>query len=347
MRRIITIIISVILLNVQLLAFQTKIIYQKGQKIKIVSGEIVAIIDTTYSAGEVRAIFSKSGFSIVDSIPQLKAYLLKIPPEKDEKQCVEDLSWLPFVKKAEYNFVSKSLFVPNDPMYGSQWGLHKIGAQLAWNISRGSENIKLGIMDSGLPMSDGYSVDHPDMNNGLLPDKLLRGRYIPGIDFTDEGDNTIQDLGGHGTHVAGIAGALSNNYEGVTGIDHNCKVYMDQVFIPVDIGIAIGSDFWSTKAMIDIVNQGGKVINYSGGGSSYSYLEELGVKYLKDNGVLFCVGAGNSGYGGLLWPAKFASLYQNVISVGATDSTDHWAEWPEVNKASSVGARAMCFSTWR
>ena len=202
------ILMAMVLMYANLFAFQTKTIQYKGKKLKIVSGEIVVVIDTSlYTFQELRNTFHSMGYWVIDSVPQLKAYLLRIPSTKDESTSIGEISWFPFIKRAEFNYVTHTLFVPDDPMYGSQWGLHKIHAEDAWNISKGSSTIKMGIMDSGLPMSDGHIVDHPDIHNRDIAGKVWLNRYIPGKDFTDEGDNTIQDIGGHGTHVTGIATA--------------------------------------------------------------------------------------------------------------------------------------------
>lgn len=91
--------------------------------------------------------------------------------------------------------------IPDDSDYEDQWGLSAISASNAWDISTGSTTIRVGVMDTGI-------ADHPD----------LRENVIEGWDFYNENAVTDDDTNGHGTHVAGIIGAVSNNDLGVTGV---------------------------------------------------------------------------------------------------------------------------------
>jgi subtilisin family serine protease len=92
-------------------------------------------------------------------------------------------------------------FVPNDSLYLSQWHLPKISAPLAWNLSQGAPGITIAILDSGV------DATHPD----------LAAKLVPGYNFYDNNTNTA-DVYGHGTMVAGVAAALSNNGIGVASV---------------------------------------------------------------------------------------------------------------------------------
>src|SRR5437016_3176946 len=89
---------------------------------------------------------------------------------------------------------------PNDPYYDLQWGLARVKATTAWQVTQGAGAV-VGIIDTGVDLS------HPD----------LRGRLLPGHDFVD-GDNVPQDQNGHGTLVAGIVAADSKNGLGVASV---------------------------------------------------------------------------------------------------------------------------------
>ena len=82
-----------VLMYANLFAFQTKTIQYKGKKLKIVSGEIVVVIDTSlYTFQELRNTFHSMGYWVIDSVPQLKAYLLRIPSTKDESTSIGEIS---------------------------------------------------------------------------------------------------------------------------------------------------------------------------------------------------------------------------------------------------------------
>jgi thermitase len=104
---------------------------------------------------------------------------------------------------------------PNDNHYGSQWALPKISAPPAWDITTGNNDIVIAIIDEGVDLS------HEDLNNKL----------VPGIDVTDQGDNSPQPYSwdGHGTACAGIAAAETNNNQGIAGVDWSCKIMPVQI----------------------------------------------------------------------------------------------------------------------
>jgi subtilisin family serine protease len=112
------------------------------------------------------------------------------------------------------------LLVPNDSRYAQQWALPKISAENAWDIEEGNGNVLIGIIDTGISMQ-GSMLTHPDLDNAT--------RYILGTDFVNDDAIPLDDLG-HGTHVAGTAGAETNNAGGVAGVNWNSRVYVCKVF---------------------------------------------------------------------------------------------------------------------
>ncbi|MEX2587549.1 MAG: S8 family serine peptidase [Actinomycetota bacterium] len=99
----------------------------------------------------------------------------------------------------------------DDPLYPQQWGLHVIGAERAWEISRG-EGVIIAIIDTGV------DLDHPDLEN-----KLIQG-------FSLVDDAGPQDRHGHGTLIAGIAGAATGNGEGIASVAPDAKILPARVF---------------------------------------------------------------------------------------------------------------------
>jgi thermitase len=126
------------------------------------------------------------------------------------KEC-ERLEKNPEVEYAEPNMIDRiATTIPNDTGYPNQWALPMIDAPNAWDIETGNSNVLIAVLDTGIPM-DGTppSLCHPDLND---PTRIILGHDYINNDAYPRDDN------GHGTHVAGIASAQTNNATGVAGL---------------------------------------------------------------------------------------------------------------------------------
>ena len=133
------------------------------------------------------------------------------------KRAIKKLKKLSSVEYVEPDVVDQAAVVPSDARFSEQWALAKVNAISAWDLEQGSpNNVLIGVIDSGLSLSALGNLDHPDLNSAT--------RYILGTDFVDGG--TPRDLNAHGTHVAGIAAAQSNNSTGVAGMNWASPVYV-------------------------------------------------------------------------------------------------------------------------
>jgi subtilisin family serine protease len=218
----------------------------------------------------------------------------------------------------EPDFIIKASVTPNDTYYSNQYALPKINAPGAWDITTGDEGIIIGILDSGIPILSG-NLSHPDLQN--------TSRIIEGEDYTGDG-NGVKDENGHGTHVAGIAGAETNNSTGVAGINWNSKLRINQVFD----ASGNGTHSWFRNALINAVNNGCKIINFSGGSVAGSSIMENAVQYAQNNNVLLVAAAGNYDEQNnpnkvVEHPAAYSDDYDNVIAVSATNSSDVLADF--------------------
>ena len=189
--------------------------------------------------------------------------------------------------------------IPNDPDWSLQYGLVNIRAPQGWDLSTGSAAMIIGIVDTGVDYS------HPD----------LAGKLLSGYDFVNNDDNP-QDDNGHGTHVAGIAAASSNNSLGVAGVSWGARI------LPVKVLNATGSGTYANTAagVIWAVDHGAQVINLSLGGTGPSSILEDAVDYAHSHGAILVAAAGNAGTNFVLYPAR----YPNVVAVARTDSANHW-----------------------
>ena len=164
------------------------------------------------------------------------------------------------------------------------------------------------------------ALSHPDLDD---PNKIILGPdYIDGPD-TEEYTEGVRDRNGHGTHVAGIAAAETNNGIGVAGVAWNCKLMIIQVFNASGDGYS-QSFYNGVKYAVDYYRNNPSirvVINFSGGGSSASQVMLDAVIYAYNYGVTIVASSGNNN-GPINYPAAYSSIYDNVIAVGATQYND-------------------------
>ena len=202
------------------------------------------------------------------------------------------------VEYAEPDYLHHVLTVPNDEFYTDQeWWLTTEQAQAAWDISTGDPNLIIAIMDTGV------ATDHPE----------FAGRLLPGHNFVADNEDPYDD-NGHGTHVAGIAGATGNNGIGIAGISWQTKL------LPVKVmnekGSGSTTDF--ARGIRYAVDSGARVINISAGSDFSTETEHDAIKYARDRGVVVVAAAGNTPDGKPEYPAG----YDEVIAVSASSRRD-------------------------
>jgi subtilisin family serine protease len=234
-----------------------------------------------------------------DTIPELRAAVLTVPAGQEDAQ-ITALQADPRVKFAERNGLLNEMMVPNDPIYKEfQWGLRKIGMEPVWDVTTGSPDIIVAVLDTGVDEA------HPD----------LEPNVIEGYDFVND-DPDAWDDSSHGTHVAGVIAALGNNEEGTAGIAWRSKI------MPVKVldGKGLGPDAAVSKGIIYAVENKARIINLSSGTPYQSRLLDEAVRYADRRNVLVVAAAGNSGDKGneVIYPAA----YPTVMAVAATDEKD-------------------------
>jgi subtilisin family serine protease len=252
--------------------------------------------------------------------------LLQVAPGGVER-ALAALRRRPEVAYAEPDNVVRSQgVIPNDTHFGIQWGLHNssdtdINAPEAWEVTTGNSAVVVAVIDSGIQW------DHPDLNANTWINVAERdggaGVDDDGNGYVDDlrgwdffaGDNNPMDENGHGTHVAGTIGAVSNNSRGVAGVAWQVRL-MPLRFLGPDGGYT--SD--AIKAIEYAVANGATISNNSWGGGSYSTALYDAIKKagLKDH--LFVAAAGNDGRNTDATPSYPASYdLANIVSVAAVD----------------------------
>jgi len=236
-----------------------------------------------------------------------------ITTEANLEDVLSEIAARPEVDYAEPDVIDRAQIIPSDTRYSDQWALPRVNAETAWDRTTGAAaGVLIGIIDSGISASVQGTLDHPDLDDAT--------RYLFGTDFVDGG--TPRDLNSHGTHVAGIAAAESNNSVGVCGINWNTPVYICRTLDANGNGSS--ADF--ADALEEIVDyaiaHGLRVaINYSGGGAANQTKEDA-CRYASDQGMILCAAAGNDNGGPVIFPAAYSTMFDGVIAVGSTDNND-------------------------
>jgi thermitase len=271
-----------------------------------VAGELIVTYEEGASDAAVESLDEEAGAEVEEKLPEIDARLLEFPEVKDDssersrEQDLErikaDLARDPAVETVEYNYLLELAHVPNDPRFGSQWGLKIPGFDNAWDRTRGSR-VDVAVVDTGA------AVGHPD----------LRRKVVRRWDFVNE-DRTVQDLSGHGTHVAGIVAARTGNREGVAGACPNCRLLVAKVFD----GKNTGTVERYARGVIWGAKHGAEVINLSLVHPNPSTVESDAIDFARGKGAVVVAAAGNGGTSNTAYPAA----YDEVIAVAATNKLD-------------------------
>ena len=281
-------------------------------------------------------ILEAQGLVVQDTIKSLDMVLVDIPEGKTIEEIIPSLKEQGIFAMVEPEWVLYTAeTTPDDSRFNRQWGMEKIEAEKAWDITTGSHEVIVGILDTGI------NYNHPDLaaniwtneaeanglpgvdddNNGFIDD-------IHGQDFAYDDGDPIDDQG-HGTHVAGIVGAVGNNSIGVTGVNWNVRL------MAIKSGNAQGGfSGWDILHGTEYaIENGAKVINYSI--QDYSaHTDETSPRWLNpsfqralEKGVLIVCAAGNNGKRGSTHPGS--SVVPNVMSIAATTSSDVKASYSQ------------------
>ncbi|NOX17961.1 MAG: S8 family serine peptidase [Chlorobi bacterium] len=247
---------------------------------------------------------------------------------------------------SEPHFIRKIALDVDDPKYvdGTQWHLTTIHAAEAWDISQGSADVVVAIVDTGV------SWEHEDLagnvwtNANEIPDNGVDddgNGYIDdvhGWDFGDNDNDPKEDAPVHGTHVAGIACAVTNNAIGIASIGFNTK------FMPIKVTSGSSGSFaFPFEAIQYAADNGADVINFSWRGLSYSRAEQELMDYCTGKGSAIVAAAGNDRSPDPAYPAS----YKNVLSVAATQNGD--TRWSATNYGITIDVAApgaSIYSTW-
>ncbi|MBS3909193.1 MAG: S8 family serine peptidase [Actinobacteria bacterium] len=268
---------------------------------EFVPGELLVKFKSTATSSKIDNAHRGIGAQKLEELRNSKTHRVKLPKGIDEHNAIANYEKLPDVEYAEPNYYRHALLTPNDTNYGVQWALPKIKAPQAWDTTTGNETV-VAVVDSGV------DYNHPDLST----------KVIKGYDYINN-DNDPMDDHGHGTHVAGITGAITNNAQGVAGVSWGAKL----LAVKVLNSSGSGTDATVANGIRYAADNNAKIINLSLGGYDYSSTMADAVVYAQGKGCLVVAAAGNGNTSNVLYPAG----YQNVIGVSATRTDDGKASY--------------------
>ncbi|MEA4853344.1 MAG: GBS Bsp-like repeat-containing protein [Christensenella sp.] len=276
-----------------------------------------------------------------------EVFLLKTDEGTSVMETVEELNNNPAVKLAQPNYIYQLMegeedyitqtSTINDPYQNKQWHLSSIGLFDAWDISKTNKTVKVAVLDTGVDMT------HPDLT-GVIDTANAYDEYN-NCDLSLTGD-----IAGHGTHVAGIIAAQTNNGIGVSGVSYNASIVPINVFYATESGA-----YANTSTIVDaydrIMNISGlKVINMSlGGYGSADNLLEQRINTAANKGILTVCAGGNGDSNGVAhdW-AVYPSDFEACVSVVPLDSSNVRPSWADYNNNKDISAPGISiYSTYK
>lgn len=305
---------------------------------------------SSIGAGEIKAFANQTELA---KFPEMKnfgldrIYTIDVPADKDVFDLCAELMNNPEVEYAcpvSVHYSNKH--TPNDPLISKQYALEAMKLLDAWDVTKGSTNVKIAIVDSGTDYlhedlaANIWRNPNEIPNNGIDDDGNGKIDDVNGWDFV--GNTDIQSLmmgsfvedndpsntiNTHGTMTAGCASAATNNGKGIAGAGYNCKI------IPVKIGTNIeGIDglFRSEEAIKYAANLGADVINCSFGSYSYNPAEQDLINYVTlEKGSLIVAASGNESNNNDDFPS-YPAGYRGVFSVGASNENNATANFSNI-----------------
>jgi subtilisin family serine protease len=280
-----------------------------------------------------------------DSVDEAGIYKITMPGRQDVYNMVDEIKRDPDVEYAEPNYLYQVSAMPNDPSYAMQWGMYRVGASSAWDVTQGSSNVVVAVVDTGVDYT------HQDLANNIWTNT----KEIPGNGIDDDGngyiddvrgwdfvtvpsdwvaagedpgpqDNDPMDFLGHGTHVSGIIAGKTNNSLGIAGMSWNSKI------MPLRAGYMCidGGGYLELADIAEAIHyaadNGANVINMSFGCPYDSTCLREAIDYAHAKGLVLVASAGNvDSYdaGKPFYPAAYAP----VIAVSSVDNQDHISIW--------------------
>lgn len=306
-----------------------------------VSDEVLVRMDSSASArGSVDRLVGE-GAKVLEKLGDLGWQRIRIPAGMTVEDALRQYQKLDGVIAVQPNYYYRLLVTPNDPQFpnAGMWGLVKIAAPAAWDITTGSPTVVVANIDTGVRYThedlaanawtnageiNGNGID--DDNNGYIDDYYGYDFRFNDPDPTDE----LTGFGGHGSHTAGTIGAVGNNSVGVVGINWNVRIMAIKIYSAAATDTTSAMLIAAYEYVRMMKNRGVniRVTNNSYGGCNeacgFDQATKDAIDAMGDAGILNVFAAGNSGTNNETSP-HFPSNYTSpsILAVTASDQNDN------------------------
>ncbi len=299
-----------------------------AQGLAAVPGEFNVILRPGVGAQSLSAMGNFEVKNIAPNIASVKVRGVSAQSAQQDQQTLQQLQNNPNILVAEPNFIVKLDLpqvsapnvenrlpaAPNDALFAKQWHHKTIGSVPAWAKQKGSKNILVSIVDTGM------DCGHPDLEANVDRSKT----------FSAYNDDGCEDLQGHGTHVGGTVGAVTDNTIGVAGVAPDITLMSAKVLSNS------GSGSYNSVAagIVASADAGAQIISMSLGGPSNSRVITEAINYAMKKGALLVAASGNGGNARPSYPAAIPG----VFTVGATDINNNIARFSQYGPHLDISA---------
>ena len=260
---------------------------------------LVVKLKPELSASEQAAVIARGGGRETSSIPALRMHVIAIPNGENPDLILQNYQADPQVERAEFNKARQAEALPNDILYDVQWAMPKIGWDRVFRTTPSGSAI-VALLDTGV------YANHPDLGGNVV---------LPGSSMLDVMSDGRTDPNGHGTWLAGIIGAVTDNSEGIAGI---CTSGVKILPVTVLNANGIGSDGDIIAGIIWAADHGADVILMGFSNTDFSQSLQDAVDYAWGKGAVLVAATGNAGVETPTFPAGA----RGVIGVSATTRED-------------------------
>jgi len=305
---------------------------QANQRMADPSHDLLKEIREEFEVDQIEKVFQPTSSANTRTFTSSRLnniYQLDVDDTDKARSMVKQLNGKSGIVYAELYTPNELLYIPNDPLanpnFGNQDYLANIKAFDAWGVERSDSSMTIAIVDTGVDLdhsdlAGSIQYNYNDPVNGLDDDKDGYIDNFAGWDVSDFDNDVSDNINGHGTIVAGMSSAHTNNYDGIAGTGFNARM------LPVKIlSDATNRLIREYEGIVYAVDHGARVINLSWGGAwNYSEFGKDVIDYaVIDNDVVVIAAAGNTHAELDYYPAS----YDNVLSVAASTTDDELASW--------------------
>jgi subtilisin family serine protease len=329
--------LALLLIATQFL-FSPKSSSQANESESYVNGEILVKFKPGESPSQIQSVHSRIGATVLKEFTQIGWQHIKLPDGMSVEEGIRAYKNLQEVTDAQPNYIYSINATPNDPSYSQLYGMTRISAPTAWDITTGSSSIVVAVIDTGVNYNHedlttnmwrnpgetaGNNVD--DDGNGFVDD-------VYGYDFINS-DSDPNDDNSHGSHCAGTIGATGNNGLGVAGVNWNVRIMALKTHASNgnSTAAAVIAAFQYARMM---KNRGVNIrvtsSSWSGAPEAPGYDQALkdAIDAAGDAGILSVFASGNGARNidpSPEYPASYTS--PSILSIAASDSNDNKASF--------------------